>query len=350
MTDNRSMDVGVNKQGDTRAVHRGMRLLKAEGPRPDYLRPLTAPRWVTSSVADHMRPDDPVLGFLLNGDSYVLPWWIMKNHHVANIDIASVPLVIALCEVCTGASAFDPRVGGQRLNFRVGGAYRGTFLLRDDETGSIWAPFTGEALAGPLAGTVLDRFPIHHSTWEEWTMLQPGAVVADGAGESRDGHGSTRSPGSLESPNGLMESLIHRDDRLAHNELVLGVKTDGEARAYPLSQIHRHGPVLADRLGVEDIVVIGRPSGWIATAFSRSLDGELLDFAGDGDESIVEHTTGSRFDAFGRAIDGPLTGRTLTYVHSGVEEWNTWVAAHPDTGIFEAETPDDSQAPRRASE
>jgi hypothetical protein len=37
---------------------------------------------------------------------------------------------------------------------------------------------------------------------------------------------------------------------------------------------------------------------------------------------------------FGDALDGPLSGRKLTFVRSGIEEFNTWAAHHPGAEIF----------------
>src|SRR6266567_3878460 len=44
--------------------------------------PLNDPAW--TDAYDHLRDDDPVLGLYLGRRAWALPWWIIKNHHVAN--------------------------------------------------------------------------------------------------------------------------------------------------------------------------------------------------------------------------------------------------------------------------
>src|SRR5262249_20771266 len=49
---------------------------------------------------------------------------------------------------------------------------------------------------------------------------------------------------------------------------------------------------------------------------------------------VFDEQTGSRWEISGRASAGPLAGRQLRYVHSGVEEFHIWGAFHPHTDVF----------------
>jgi hypothetical protein len=49
----------------------------------EWCQPLNQPVW--STTAEHMNDDDPVLGIYGDQRAWALPWWIMKNHHVANL-------------------------------------------------------------------------------------------------------------------------------------------------------------------------------------------------------------------------------------------------------------------------
>src|SRR5262249_23076241 len=86
----------------------------------------------------HPRGDDPVIGLYLNHQARALPWWIMKNHHVANLAFEHVPVLVTLCEMCSGSSAFRAEVQGRRLTFRMRGQYNGTILLEDGSTKTMW--------------------------------------------------------------------------------------------------------------------------------------------------------------------------------------------------------------------
>jgi len=48
----------------------------------------------------------------------------------------------------------------------------------------------------------------------------------------------------------------------------------------------------------------------------------------------VDDQTGSTWDIFGRAVSGPLEGRSLDMVISVESFWFDWAAFHPDTRIY----------------
>src|SRR5262245_48413304 len=84
-----------------------------------FFNPLNDARWVEARRADHMRADDIVLGFQAGGGAWALPWWVMKNHHVANLTLDTKPVLFTFCENCSSGAAFDPVLDGQRLVFRL---------------------------------------------------------------------------------------------------------------------------------------------------------------------------------------------------------------------------------------
>jgi hypothetical protein len=306
-----------------------------------YHRPLEAVTWRPAARAAHMRPDDAVLGFEVGGRPWALPWWIMKNHHVANLILEGQPVMVVLCEACAGAAAFDARVDGARQTFRVEGKYNATHILIDAQTGSLWTPTGGTAVHGPRRGTRLLRLPLYQGTWREWTAVRPDTLVPDGAGESRTGHGSDYPHPRIPSvPAFAAVSRAGPDPRLPDVELVLGVEAGGRTRAYPLVRLHRAGPVLNDELGGVAIVVFTKPDSWLSIAFERAVDGRRLTFQGLGDGTgLTDRETGSQWDITGRAIGGPLAGRALRFVPSGIEKWFAWAAAHPDTEVYERSAP-----------
>jgi SAM-dependent methyltransferase len=307
------------------------RFLPREGRFPSWMAPLDKPRWLKAAQAHHMRPGDPVLGLAFEGQAWALPWWVMKNHHVSNLDLAGRPVVVTLCEVCTSAGAFDPRIDGRRHHFRLAGIYNGTIMPLDDESGSCWTGFTGQCVSGTLEGRSIARLPLWQAMWGEWCEMHPHTLVADGAGEPRGGHGEGQSPGSPVVGTGMRPQLAHVDLRMAHYHLVLGVLAANEARCYPLLALP--GPVLNDRLGGEDIVIFSQPGTWVALAFSRAVDGRSLTFRSI-DGAILDDQTGSRWSLAGIASEGPLTGRALQFVHSGIEEFFIWAAFFPATSIY----------------
>jgi len=297
--------------------------------------PLNDPAW--TGTYDHLRDDDPVLGLYLGRQPRALPWWIMKNHHVANLTLDAMPVLVALCEMCTSGAAFRAEHEGRRLMFRPYGHYNGTILLEETTTGSLWCPFTGAALAGPLRGVVLERLPLSQCLWQEWRTMHPKSQVLSGDQALRRGHGSKFFPGSPGIGPSFLASLMRPlDERLPHNTLVLGVTNGTAARAYPLQTLARIGPALNDSLGGSEIVVRCLPGTLQALAFRRSVRDQILTFGCSSSTEAYDEQTRSIWNEMGEAVSGPFAGTQLEYLDSGIEEWYAFAASHPGAEIFEA--------------
>jgi hypothetical protein len=295
--------------------------------------PLSDPVWTREY--GHLRDDDPVLGLYLKREPRALPWWIMKNHHVANLTLDDLPVVVSLCEMCSSAAAFRAEAAGRRLTFRPRGHYNGTIFLEETSTGTLWSPFTGVALTGALRGTTLERLALSQCRWSDWLAMHPTSLVLYGEQALRSGHGSQFSPGSPGIGPSVLASLVRPiDERLPHNTLVLGVEYETKARAYPLQTLERIGPALNDTLGGAEIVIRCRPGTLQALAFHRRVGDRVLSFRGSDAGGAHDEQTGSAWNEMGEAIAGPLAGTQLAYLDSGIEEWYVFAASHPGADIF----------------
>ena len=313
-----------------------LRYQNLDRPQPHWVHPMDRPRWSRVEAAAHMRDDDPVLGIVRGSEAWALPWWIMKNHHVANLELGGEAIVVTFCEACSGAAAFRADVAGERRQFRLVGTYNGTILVADDQSRTLWAPFAGRGLVGPLEGTRLERLPMVQTDWKGWSRLQPHTRVLVADPKRRGGHGHGFGPGSEGLDEGFRSTLAKpMDPRLSHNELVLGVDLDGTAKAYPLDRL---GPVLNDTVGGHEIVVLREPGSRLALAFHRRLGGEVLELEVADDGAIVDRGSKSRWSYFGEATSGPHQGKRLPFAPSGLEEWYAWAASFPD-GTIHGDTP-----------
>jgi len=301
-----------------------------------WMLPLNDAEWRTADHADHMRSDDLVFGLYWNDKAWALPWWILKNHHVAKLVLDHQPVLVTFCEVCSSACAFHAVVDGQRYTFRIVGAYNGTHFLADYETGSYWPSFEGNSVYGPRKGSKMERLPLYQCTWKEWLTLQPKSLVAYGADILRTGHGQHFEPGNPRIHPRFRKSLLRPvDHRLPPGELLLGVEVNGKSRAYPLATLDKLGRVLNEKLGGQEIVLLHLPDTMMAIAFSRQIGDNVLIFKQGDDGQILDQKYHGRWNYNGEAIEGTLAGQKLCFVSSKVEEWYIWAAFHPKTDIFE---------------
>jgi hypothetical protein len=142
------------------------------------------------------------------------------------------------------------------------------------------------------------------------------------------------------------------DSRLPAMERVLNVSIGGRHRLYPLRIVERQ-PVINDELTGQPLVVFGKPgmnspldqeeivkSALIpaAAAFSRRLDGQILEFRGAGGR-FHDVGTGSEWNLFGHAIAGSWKGRRLDPLGGGVHFAFAWLAFNPDSEIYASHNP-----------
>lgn len=306
--------------------------------------PLDDPKVRSVSAADHMRPDDVVAGLVIGIEARAYPWWILKNHHAVNDRLGGVDVVIAFCEQCSAATAFRRQLDGRTLSLETEGICGGSIILRDRETGTLWAPFDGEGLEGPLAGRRLERLPVFLTTWRDWTERHPTTRVVYEPSASRDGHGSREHPGKWGIVGQMGETLGTWDTRLAENDFVYGLDGEQASRAYPLRAVQERGGVVHDDVahaaGGEQPVVVFARGDFEMAGYERRLGGRTLTFepvgAGGEPGHFRDLETGSRWTIEGLAVAGSLQGQRLAPLDGYLVEWHVWSEYHPDTELFAA--------------
>jgi thiol-disulfide isomerase/thioredoxin len=307
------------------------------------MRALDDPEHRRGPSATHMRDDDTVLGVVASGQARAYPWWILKNYHVVNDRIGETPVVVSLCEQCSGGAAFRGEHAGRVLHMDTPGVYNGTIILQDRETGTFWAPFSGRALEGPLAGQRLDRLPLLITHWDDWLTRHPETDVIWARPSLRSGHGSWYAPGKWGIVSEMGATLETWDSRLPENTLVYGVE-DGNGKAYPLTTVEAHQGVVNDEVGKTPVVVVAR-GGLEVVGFERRLGSRLLTFRPSPlpEAVMVDSDTGSLWSLEGEAIRGPLRGARLKALDGYGVEWHVWFAYHPETEIYGGTGPEHRQ-------
>ena len=302
---------------------------------PNHLPPLSDPEVVTAEAAHHMRDDDVVLGVLTGGTARAYPWWIAKNYHAINDRIGDLPVLVTLCEQCSAATAYRRRLDDRILSMIVLGVHKGTIILSDVETGSLWSPFEGLALEGPLAGRELERLPGFLLRWREWVERHPATDVIYDEEWRRQGHGSSYSPGSWGIAEEMGRTIDRWDTRLPEHTMVLGIEVDGRSKAYDFDSVKAAGGVVNDRVGELPVVVVA--AGEFETiGYARTLDGRALSFepAAEPGAFMADLETRSLWTIEGRAILGELAGQRLEQANGFAGEWHVWSGYNPGTELF----------------
>jgi len=315
------------------------------GPPPDGIPAIDEPEFISPEEADQWLEDvEPVISFQVGKDSRAYPLQIMTWHEIVNDTVGELPVVVTFCPLCNTALVFErPEVQGQRLTFGTSGMLRKSDLVMyDRQTESWWQQFTGEAIVGDLTGTQLEFLPAVITSWEDFKDTFPdGKVLSRDTGYNRS-YGRNPYPGYDDvnnTPFAFAEEPSNGDIRPM--ERVVGViLEEGDAASYLLSRLMEE-KVVNERLGGRPITIfwkagtasaldssqipLGKDVGTSAV-FQAEVGDQILTFSADEEGGFVDEETGSTWDIFGQAVDGPLEGSELTQIPHYSTFWFAWSA------------------------
>lgn len=312
-----------------------LRMVRA---RRSFVLPLNNPPLTDAAAAAHMRPEDIVVGVVTDEGSRAYPRWLLVGYHVANDTIGGNPVLVALCEECSGAAAFVAAIDDEALDFRICGIRDGTFEICDFQTGSRWHPFTGVARSGQLQGCALQRLPVRIAYWEDWVRTETSSTVVLGSSEQRRRpHGSHALLGGGRVDPFLARGLRVIDPRLPSNTLVFGLLPNDTAGpvAVPVQPLLRSGGLVQFDHGDVPVAVVAQ-DGMSVTALDRRLDGNVLDLSVAQRRPVrLQDALGNVWDAFGRPIGDHGRGGRLAVVDGYVTEWYEWASTAPGSSILD---------------
>jgi hypothetical protein len=321
------------------------------GPPKDGIPALDAPRFVTVNEADAwLQPNEPVIYFQVGNDARAYPIQILIWHEIVNDSVGGVPVAVTFCPLCNTAIVYERTVDGRVLSFGTTGRLRfSNLLMYDRQTESWWQQVIGQAIIGQLTGTTLVARPAAILSWAIFKTAHPdGRVLSRDTGYDRP-YGQNPYTGYdnvNQSP--FLYTGPPIPGKLRPMARVLVVVLNGVAVVYPfdtLQKVH----VINDTVGKTEVVALWVPgtsspldAGTIAggrdvgsaTVYMRVLNGRTLTFRFDGTH-IVDKETGSTWDILGRAINGPLSGESLTPVVATNSFWFAWVVYRPDTRVYQ---------------
>lgn len=308
----------------------------------DGIPALTTPDIGTEEDEDLLRPDDRVLGVVINGTARAYPFFVMWWHEIVNDTLGGEPVLVSYCPLTGSGLAFDPRVNGELRNFGVSGLiFENNLMMFDRGTESLWPQLLLGARCGPERGAELRRIPVVETTWEAWKTAHPtSTVVTTNTGFNRDygvyPYGNYDVPSNTRT---LFPSSPFTATR-PPKELVLGVAEGTDAVAYPTGVLEAMGTVAVvnDTVGGRPIVVTYDARSNTPVAFDARADGQTLTFApGAADDTVLEDAeTGSQWTTWGVAVSGPLAGTRLRQVTDAFPVfWFAWEVFYPETRLVQ---------------
>jgi len=274
---------------------------------PDSILAIDDPQFAKGNQVQDMEPDERVIGVEINGDPRAYPLSILSSHEIVNDVVGGEPVAVTWCPLCYSALVFSREVDGGPLSFGVSGKLlQNTLVMFDRDTGTLWSQLYGGAISGKLSGTPLAVFPSVLTTWESWLAQHPEAQVLSKqltcvqfdcgtyATNPRGSYALDPYSSYYSSPDeGVVNRQIPRDELSARpKERVLGVRVQGAARAYPFA-ILAEQRVINDQIDGVPVLIWFDPRSQTGAAFNREVDGRILTFQTDPDDTALISDTDS---------------------------------------------------------
>ena len=319
------------------------------GPPPDGIPPIDNPQFLPIADVSYLADNEPVLVLEINGEARAYPVQIMTWHEIVNDELGGVPVTVTFCPLCNSAVAYErTQPDGTVLDFGTSGRlYNSSLVMYDRQTESLWTHFDGKAVVGTLTGLDLVRIPMATTSWLDFRTAYPeGDVLSIETGFARDyGRNPYAGYDDVDSQPFLFRGEV--DGRLAAKTHVVAIRGDAESVVVTLEHLEAERVVPITFDGAE-LVVLWQPGtsssldqSAIAEGFDIGatgvfvpvFDGASVTLEADGADGFVDAETGSRWNIFGKAVDGALDGASLTPVEHLDTFWFAIAAFRPDSTI-----------------
>ncbi|MEM9269942.1 MAG: DUF3179 domain-containing (seleno)protein, partial [Pseudomonadota bacterium] len=158
--------------------------------------------------------------------------------------------------------------------------------------------------------------PVAITTWQDWRNTHPGTTVLSlETGHFRDYGSGVVYRDYFSSPDLMFPALVDQS-QLQQKDYVYGIRQVGGAKAWALDAFGPE-PVINDRVGLTNVVVIGDPQ----TRTVRAYDRGDLTFSAGANGAIIG--PGGEWQVTEAALEGP-DGTKLPRVPGHISYWFAW--------------------------
>ena len=112
-----------------------------------------------------------MVGVIVHGQAKAYDWRRMFKKRVLNDQVTTVPVLLTIEDDSLTYHAFDSRLNGQTLHFKLDTAGN----ITDQETASVW-DWDGLATDGKLKGSHLTKIQAYQEYWHSWKHFHPNTL------------------------------------------------------------------------------------------------------------------------------------------------------------------------------
>jgi len=166
---------------------------------------------------------------------------------------------------------------------------------------------------------------------EEW--LIPASEVYDG-GPGKDGIPAITKPNFVEN---------NSIDFMKEDDLIIGIKVDGEVRGYPHPILDWH-EIINDQINEKYFTITYCPLTGSTIGINRELDGNVTTFGVSGllyNSNLIpyDRATNSNWSQMRmECVNGELSGKDFDFISTFETDWKTWKTLFPNALVVSSNT------------
>ena len=305
----------------------------------DGIPALNDPVFIEANQATYLSSADLVLGVVIEGEARAYPINIMDYHEIVNDHFQSRPVCVTYCPLTGSGVAFASVLDGREVSYGVSGLlFRNNLIPYDRTSSSLYSQMYVRGIRGDYRDFDWLLYPSLRCTWGFWKNHYPDTkVMSSNTGYSRD---YTSSPyGNYPASYSTLFPVRFPDNSYHPKHLTLGVQFDGQAMAFPSTEVFSEKVVNIELAGMP-LVIVYDSNGQYMGAYSRLVSGDTLSFSlirnNSSRTTMTDDQTGSTWSATGLATDGSLAGEKLEQFPFYTAYWFAWHDFYPETEIYTA--------------
>ncbi|MHA1947849.1 MAG: DUF3179 domain-containing protein [Candidatus Hodarchaeales archaeon] len=325
------------------STHRDCAELISGGPVKDGIPALDNPKFITVTEFEdrfdegYLR-DIFVMGTVVNGQPRAYPLDILTWHEVVNDKFDKESFSVTYCPLTGSGIAFDTfSIQNSTLGV-TGKLIENNLVFYDRISDTYWSQMLGFAWCGPLKGS-LPMVPLIESSWEKWKEFYPNTLVLSrdtGYSRSydRNPYGPYSDIDTILFPSGYQ--VTNPFDNYFHSKtFVYILSTDNVKTIFPFPEL-ASDKVLNFEINNQNYVIYSE--GRTVVAFSAEVNENTLNFkkieSTSDPTTILEDETGSLWNIWGEAVEGPMKGENLDQIAGYNAYWFSAVVFFRDANFY----------------
>ncbi len=307
------------------------------GPGKDGIPSIDNPQFINANDATFLSENDLIVGIVQNGEARAYPHIILDWHEVINDEINGSFFTLNYCPLTGTAFAWESASNNERTTFGVSGLlYNANLIMYDRNTDSNWSQLQLECVNGVLINEKPKLYSVIETDWNTWQSLYPNTqVLSLETGFSRN-YGVSPYGDYATNNNRFIFRPEITNPALPNKERIYAIIDGDKSKVYQFSDFS-NGKAIVDSFNNKDYLIYGNSD--LIYGFELEGDYSNLTFEVNSDnnsEVFFTDNENNKWSVFGKAIEGPRTGESLTPVKSVMSYWFAIAAFYPNPEIYAA--------------